>query len=207
MPKDQIGKRCYIVMSCSLLIVSNKDKIITLDDPIIEKYASEILVDDTPGISIARNKLGYKAKNDVLLFLDDDIKLEGFLWNNIAHPRPHEVYMAQGREHPITRVMAIGRKAFDDIGGFDENIRHNGEDLDFYWRALDKGYTVGIIPQRWIYHEEHPKANFAKCHFESAYSRVKHGRASPAFFMQKNPLIAILRLAGYVYYSLKESVK
>jgi len=194
-------------MSCSLLIASNKEKIITLDDPIIEKYALEIKIEDTFGISKARNKLGYNTKGEILVYLDDDIKLENNLWNHITQIQPHEIYMAQGREHPITRVMVLNRKAFSDIGGFDENIRYNGEDLDFYWRALEKGYVVNIIPQRWIYHDDHPKANFAKYHFESAYTRVKHGRLHPSFFIQKNPLIVLLRLAGFIYYSFKRRLK
>jgi len=194
-------------MSCSLLIISNKDNIITLDDPIIEKFASEVLVENAPGVSTSRNKLGFKAKNDLLVFLDDDIKLESSIWNYLVNLQPHEVCMAQGREHPITRVMALDRKAFYDIGGFDENIKYNGEDLDFYWRALEKGYIINIIPQRWIHHEEHPKANFARYHFESAYARVKHGRLHPSFFIQKNLKIVFLRLAGFIYYSLKRRIK
>jgi len=190
-------------MSCSLLIITNKEKIQTLDDPLIEKYVSETLIDKSIGVSHARNRLAYTAQNDILVFLDDDVKLEPNIWEQIIAIQPNQIFMTQGYQHPITRVMAINKKTFFEIGGFDENIRYNGEDLDFYWRALNQGYTIGILPSCQIYHESHRKSNWTKYHFESAYTRVKHRRISLDFFVQSNPIIALLRLAGFIYHRIR----
>jgi len=190
-------------MSCSLLIITNKEKVQTLDDPLIEKYVSETLIDKSKGVAHARNRLAYAAQNDILVFIDDDVKLEPELWDQITQVQPHQILMAQGYQHPITRVMAIRKRTFFKIGGFDEKIKYNGEDLDFYWRALNQGYMIGILPGCQIHHEPHKKSNWSKYHFESAYTRVKHGRISLDFFVQTNPIIALLRLAGFIYHKMR----
>ena len=191
----------------SLLIASNKEEITTLRDPHIRVYVSETIIDNTPGIGLARNKLGEGAHEETLLFLDDDIKISPIAWRRITQVRPEEVIMAQGYSHPITRVMAIKKETFNEIGGFDPNIKYNGEDLDFYWRALQQGYTVSIIPKCHIEHKDHRKANWTKAHFESAYTRIKHGRVSLDFFVQTNLLILLLRILGFIHYSTKGRIK
>ena len=194
-------------MSCSLLIITLKENILTLENPEVKEYTSEVLVDRSPGVSWARNTLAYQANGEILAFMDDDIRPDKRVWDLIANLRRGEILMVEGYRHPITRVMAIHKEDFNDIGGFDQNIWHNGEDLDFYWRALDKGYVVSTIPKGLVHHEPHSKSNWAKYHFESAYTRVKHGRISLDFFVQTNPLIALLRLAGYIYHSIRKGMK
>lgn len=194
-------------MSCSLLIITIKDHILTVEAPEVEEYTCEVLIDTSPGVSYARNKLAHLASGDVLVFMDDDIIPDRSVWGLIANIRHREIMMVEGYRHPITRIMAIHKEDFNDIGGFDENIRYNGEDLDFYWRALKKGYVVSTIPKCLVFHEPHNKSNWARYHFESAYTRIKHGRISLDFFVQTNPVIAILRLAGYIYHSIKKGMK
>jgi len=191
----------------SVLIISNKESIITLEDPLLEKYSSEIIVDDSLGVASARNRLAEKASHELLIFLDDDVKLKESVWSQIINVKSNEVFMAQGYRHPITRIMAIKKETFNEIGKFDENIRYNGEDLDFYWRALKQGYIISIIPDCLIEHRIHYKSNWAKSHFESAYTRVKHGRISIDFFVQTNPIIALLRFAGFIYHQIRIRLK
>lgn len=194
-------------MNCSVLIPSKKKNPLIFDTLLIKKYASEIIVDDSLGVASARNRLAEKANYGVLVYLDDDVLLKESVWMQIIDVKPNEVFMLQGYRHPITRVMAIQKKTFNEIGGFDENIKHNGEDLDFYWRSLDQGYMVSIIPECLIYHNPHYKANWAKSHFESAYTIVKHDKTSLDFFVQTNPIIALLRLIGFLYYKIGSMIK
>ncbi len=187
----------------SLLIITLKENnILTLENPEVGEYAYEVATNRSPGISLARNHLAHMACAEVLAFMDDDIRPDKRVWDLIANIRSGEILMLEGYRHPITRVMAIHKEDFIDIGGFDEKIRYNGEDLDFYWRALDKGYVVSTIPKGLVHHEPHSKSNWAKYHFESAYTRVKHGRISLDFFVQTNLVIALLRLTGWIYHSI-----
>lgn len=48
--------------------------------------------------------------------------------------------------------LAFTRSAFDAIGGFDERFDY-GSDVDFSWRAADKGYKVRYIPEAIVAHD------------------------------------------------------
>lgn len=47
--------------------------------------------------------------------------------------------------------MAIDKRLFDDIGGFDENLRYN-EDTDLCSRIRKKGYSITYVPQSIVDH-------------------------------------------------------
>lgn len=182
-------------MSVSLLIPTTKTDIAA-----DVTHADEWLTEGAPGISCARNLLASRARGSILVFMDDDVNPDSTAWNRLINVRHNEVIMCEGYSHPITRVMALHKYVFNDIGGFDERIRYNGEDLDFYWRALSKGYNVSILPRCRVKHRAHGKPHFARYHFEGAYTRVKHRRVSLDYFVQTNPIISLLRLAGVLYY-------
>lgn len=42
--------------------------------------------------------------------------------------------------------LAFRRQVFDDLGGFDESFRY-GSDVDFSWRARDRGYLIRREPE------------------------------------------------------------
>lgn len=48
--------------------------------------------------------------------------------------------------------MAFRRKAFDAVGGFDENFAY-GSDIDFSWRLTDVGYRIRAVPDAIIRHD------------------------------------------------------
>ena len=48
--------------------------------------------------------------------------------------------------------MAFRRDAMLEIGGFDEQFRAAGDDVDFVWRLQDRGGTVGFSPAAQVWH-------------------------------------------------------
>ena len=44
------------------------------------------------------------------------------------------------------------RKIFDEIGYFDENLKTGQDDIDFSWRAIEKGYICGASLSSLIWH-------------------------------------------------------
>jgi N-acetylglucosaminyl-diphospho-decaprenol L-rhamnosyltransferase len=48
--------------------------------------------------------------------------------------------------------MAVRRKTFEDLGGFDERYFMYVEDVDFCWRARQAGWTVRYIPTGEVFH-------------------------------------------------------
>jgi len=187
----------------SVLIPSLKDpqSIITLQND-FPSWVKEFLVDpSTFGISKARNYLAETARYNTLIYADDDIRISPALWEKIPYPIPlHQVFMYQGGNHPITRLMILNKKTLHAIGGFDEYLRHNAEDYDIYLRLLKAGVLVNIIPQGYVLHKDHKKSNFFRSQLESVYVRVKHGKCRANFLINKNPLATIIRLLGYIYY-------
>jgi len=198
----------------SVLIPTKKetdDEIITIKENPLDDYVLEIITSNEEGLSKARNGLVDLAKESPLIFLDDDIWLSTDLLDLIDDLAPKwtekMLYMAEGGNHPTSRVMILTKELFDDIGGFDENIKYNGEDYDFYLRALKKGYWVTIIPSTEIRHKPHKKSNWFKYHFEAPYVRIKHHKVGVNFFFYRNPLVMLLRMAGFLYYKLIKGVK
>lgn len=189
-------------MLCSLLIPTNKTGISVFDSPLVLEYAGEVFWCDTMGISKARNELSRKATLDKFVFADDDILIHRAAWKIIEALPPDAVAMLESRNHPISRLMAVSRDVFKQVGGFDEAIKHNAEDLDFYWTCLEKGIEVQVIPSEFVTHEPHKERGRLSNYFESAYVRVKHQKITPRFFVRKNPIEAVMRIAGFIYYSL-----
>jgi len=185
-------------VNVSLLIPTIKPEIKMLHSNNWRMYATQFLSTKTKGLSKARNELANRADGKILVFADDDATMTMEGWELATSIRPNEICMAEGRNHPISRVMSVHAETFWAIGGFDESIIYNGEDLDFYIRAL-KNHKVKVIPEEHIIHTDHTTRQPYRCQFEAAYVRVKHGIITPSFFVQKNPINAMLRFLGYCY--------
>ena len=187
----------------SLLIPTLKDSAKITKDPYVRIRVCEVLLSDVKGMGNARNDLAARAKGDVFVYADDDIEIQMWAWDAVENLPPRTVLMLQGHSHPITRFMAVDRNTFNEIGGFDPFLTRNAEDYDFYRTALRKGIAVIELPSRRVRHFAHDKRLTTRDHLESAYTRVKHGTVNLQFFVQKNPVIALTRLLGAIYYSLK----
>lgn len=55
-------------------------------------------------------------------------------------------------EHLPGCNMAIRKQALESIGGFDENYRIAGDDVDFCWRLQQQGYRMGFIGAAFVWH-------------------------------------------------------
>ena len=58
----------------------------------------------------------------------------------------------------------VSKKAFEDVGGFDEGLAVDYNDIDFCLRLIEAGYQNILIPHVELYHHEsltrgHPLAN------------------------------------------------
>lgn len=184
---------------CSLLIVS-KNKTLNLKDQILVK-GIEVIINHEEGLGKARNSCVEASTKNPLIFKDDDVLINPETWGKLLNVQLGTVIMAKGDLHPITRVMAINRVDFHKIGGFDQKIKYNGEDLDFYWRALKKGYKIEIVD---VTHIPHKTRNNIKRQWESAYTRVKHGKVTLNYLLQRGWLITVLRILSVFWFSIKK---
>src|SRR5262249_13225328 len=59
-------------------------------------------------------------------------------------------------EHIPGCNMAIRRSCLEEIGGFDEQFRVAGDDVDICWRLQERGWVVGFAPAAQVWHHRRP---------------------------------------------------
>ncbi|MGA0846228.1 MAG: glycosyltransferase family 2 protein, partial [Luteolibacter sp.] len=55
-------------------------------------------------------------------------------------------------EHLPGCNLAVTRRAFDAVGGFDPIFHTAGDDVDFCWRLEDAGFRIGFVPDAFVWH-------------------------------------------------------
>jgi glycosyltransferase involved in cell wall biosynthesis len=157
---DEINEKCSgsrDVNVISIIITSIKDNIITMRSLEHCPVPYEVIISNKRGLGFARNWGARQAKNDLLVFLDDDLWLKDEIWKEILSTRKGEFKMTFFEGFPITRVMAIHKEDFWSIGGFDERILYTSEDRDFYARAVMKPLRFIKIPANLTIHMAHQR--------------------------------------------------
>lgn len=83
-----------------------------------------------------------------------------------------------GTFHPRSFNMGIRRKVFEKTGGY--ILTRKGEDIEFSIRIAEHGFTVGLIPEAYVYHKR--RTNFVQffkqLHFFGT-ARINLGRYYP----------------------------
>lgn len=117
----------------------------------------ELIVSRKSGLGYARNFGAKKASNEFLVFFDSDLRLNPEVWDYIFSVKRGEFALTWLHGYPSSRVFVIHKKDFFAVGGFDESLVFQGEDRDFFARALDAKLRFFIIPLELIEHVEHPR--------------------------------------------------
>lgn len=118
----------------------------------IKKTKGDIIVFVDAGCKIKRDwlvKLTSSIINGKELIVSGRIK-------SIGKNKIHDDYWKKIKSPYLeccgTANLALKKELFLDIGYFDENFSI-GEDVDFTWRALDKGYKILYVPKAIMYHD------------------------------------------------------
>lgn len=67
--------------------------------------------------------------------------------------------------------VLICRKVFEDIGLLDTSFFMYGEDVEFCFRALQRGFRIGIIEKAYIYHKGNVSSQFNSLFYEYHINR------------------------------------
>ncbi len=143
-------------------------------------------VEDRPQVAIAGPKLRGWYDRSHLLEAGVSIANNGARWTGLE---PHEY--DQGQHDGIREVLAVStagmlirRDVFEELGGFDPNLKLFRDDVDLGWRAHVAGYSVIAVTDAVAFHAE-----------AAASERRKLDVKSGAF---RRPLILDRRNAAYV---------
>jgi hypothetical protein len=105
-------------------------------------------------VSAVTPKMLFMQKPSVINAAGGKCDIYGSGWNrgngekdNGQYEKVEEVFYAN------CGAIVIRKKAWKDVGSFDERYFLYGEDLDWCWRARLKGYKIIYVPDSRIYHE------------------------------------------------------
>ncbi|TKX85698.1 glycosyltransferase [Halorubrum sp. SS5] len=109
-------------------------------------------------ISRARNRGVERADTKYIIQLDDDIRFDRELWDELVNTidRHRVMGMADWDYNLIvTRMIGFHRDVWNEIGGFDERLGSHMEDTDFAIKAEKHGCELIPIEQGRIKHVPH----------------------------------------------------
>jgi hypothetical protein len=64
----------------------------------------------------------------------------------------HVLISDREAEHVPGCNMAFRKSALEAVGGFDEQFRVVGDDVDLCWRVLERGWKIGLSPAAVVWH-------------------------------------------------------
>jgi len=83
----------------------------------------------------------------------------------------HVLLGDRSAEHLPGCNLAVTRAAFDRVGGFGDEFRAAGDDVDFCWRLLAEGFEIGFVPGAFVWHHRRASAG------AYLWQQIGYGRA------------------------------
>jgi len=199
-----------------IIVVDNGSSDRTLE--IARQFSVKVLSFPGETIPALRNQGAQRAKGEILAFLDADCIVPedwlvialpyfedpnlGALGSTVFYPPPNSTWVAKawfldskeicGEASYIPSGMVfISKKAFDEIGGFDENLISN-EDCDLCYRLKQREYKVVSDPQLSVIHLGTPQtlSQFFK-------REVWHGESVFWVFLRGLPKVKNFKAVSY----------
>lgn len=75
-------------------------------------------------------------------------------------------------EHLPGCNLAVRKRVWEEVGGFDERYRTAGDDVDFCWRVLEHGHRLQFHPAAMVWHERRRSAR-AYLRQQAGYGRAE----------------------------------
>jgi glycosyltransferase involved in cell wall biosynthesis len=185
-------------------------------------YNCETIIVRNFGIGFARSIGASAAKGDLLVMLDSDLLVSPKLWTWLLKLKRGTFAMAKNSERRSysSRVFAMHKDEYLNVGGFDASLKYLWEDGEFALRASTLGFKVAVVPSSMYRHIDHQrrfqnKQFFIPFNWEYARLYVKFSRKiypNLAFWFfdminlkkrQFNFLPTMVRLIGFFFWNLK----
>lgn len=132
----------------------------------------------------ARNIGVEKANTEKILILDDDVSFtEDFFWEVVDEIRDGRLVGMADWNYGLTagRLMGFTKATWNDVGGFDEQLRSHMGDTDFAIKFHKRDYEIKKIPQKQIKHEGPPGALERTSRWDHAWRGVYLAAKHPKY--------------------------
>jgi GT2 family glycosyltransferase len=114
---------------------------------------------DREAVDVACGKLVYASEPGTLNAAYGAMNRYAVAWDGGVGRPATELGEARRCLWTVTAAMALRRRVFEDMGGFDEDMFAFHEDSDFGWRANLFGYRAAFNPEVTAYHRQHSTMN------------------------------------------------
>ncbi|MGF3522648.1 MAG: glycosyltransferase family 2 protein [Candidatus Bathyarchaeia archaeon] len=158
------------IRDCGIIIIASKPEIFTLKS-LTGKRVS--VFRGGSGLGFVRDYAVRSNPNSLIVMFDDDLVVHREFWLWLQRLNQGEFAIARVGKHFSTRIFAIHKKDYLEVGGFDTKIKFVFEDGDFVVRALKTGLRIKIVPTHMYGHIEHPRFRYRNLGlFNLEYCRI-----------------------------------
>jgi len=91
----------------------------------------------------------------------------------------------QGQHDEVRTVLAVNtagmlvrRRVLEELGGFDEQLKVFGNDIDFGWRAAAAGHTTMVVPSAVVFHAEAAHRGIRRTPLTGRHTHYQERRAA-----------------------------
>lgn len=120
---------------------------------------SELIISTDKPLGKARNTGIRNSHNNWIVICDDDITFNSVFLNFINQLKSKNNIVGLSAYYPspfvIGRFMLFHRSLYEDAGEFEE--RSHGDETEFCFRAVKKGYKIICVPRESVIHHPHKK--------------------------------------------------
>lgn len=192
-----------IKMSISILIPSNKK---TINFPSVPYPVLELLTSDVKGITRSRLDLIKRAKGDIIVMMDDDVKLNPIIWLGVKNLKRGQFIISGHRGRGATFwFLAIHRDDYENVG-ISSEFNYNA-DYDFYFRALRRGLIPLFADRTLVNHIPHKRKDDIFREIESGKLRANYPQLIEPIYFKRWVWILMIRLLSLSYFLMLRTFK
>lgn len=174
---DAVNSALNQTVPCEVIIV-NDGSTDNTDEVAKQFYVDKYVVKENGGLSSARNAGIKEATGEWILTLDADDKIapdfvekclkykdeydiigtgqQEFGYSNEKHLfKTNPTFQDFVQSNQINCCSLYRKKIWEELGGYDEEMKIGYEDFDLWLRATHKGYKVVTIPEYLFFYRKH----------------------------------------------------
>lgn len=159
----------------SFIITTCRKKIETITHLKTCPIPHEIIISRKKGLGHARNWGARVSDGNILVYVDDDLKILPKLFDHILTLKKGSFKIAYQNKMPVTRCLIIHKEDFEKVR-FTDEIKLSGEDREFFMAAIKSGLKHLFLSPRGLYEHQEHEIRFRKSNLTSIKMMYEHAK-------------------------------